>query len=123
MPEYKNYLLNDPKSSDLPSRMGTPRPCLPVICNPENPALFMENGLKFRLFFCKVPLSISFLRKIIPVPFFILCIHPNQKAVIVSDFSESGRVREAQRLDGGAYLKKLYLSTKPGTAIRTRLDK
>ncbi|MBN1106155.1 MAG: response regulator, partial [Deltaproteobacteria bacterium] len=38
----------------------------------------------------------------------ILAIHPGQKAVIASGFSESQRVRRAQELGAGAYIKKPY---------------
>ncbi len=37
----------------------------------------------------------------------ILEIHPKQKAVIVSGFSETDRVREAQKLGAGPYIKNL----------------
>jgi len=53
----------------------------------------------------------------------ILESHPNQKALIVSGFSETDRVREAQRLGAGAYVKKPYLLEKVGLAVRTELDK
>jgi PAS domain S-box-containing protein len=48
---------------------------------------------------------------------------PNQKAIIVSGFSESGRVKEAQMLCGGAFLKKPYILEKFGIAVRAELDK
>jgi two-component system cell cycle sensor histidine kinase/response regulator CckA len=38
----------------------------------------------------------------------VLRIHPGQKAIIVSGFSETDRVREAQRRGAGAYVKKPY---------------
>ena len=38
----------------------------------------------------------------------ILKIHPNQRALLVSGYSETGDVREAQRLGAGRYLKKPY---------------
>ena len=53
----------------------------------------------------------------------ILESHPNQKALIVSGFSETDRVRETQRLGAGAYVKKPYLLEKVGLAVRTELDK
>jgi DNA-binding NarL/FixJ family response regulator len=53
----------------------------------------------------------------------ILKFRPGQKAVIASGFSETGRVREAQRLGAGAYVKKPFLSDKIGPAIRFELDK
>jgi len=48
--------------------------------------------------------------------------HPGQKAIIVSGFSETGRVEEAQRLGAGAYVRKPYLMEKLGMAVRTELD-
>jgi PAS domain S-box-containing protein len=53
----------------------------------------------------------------------ILEFHPGQKAIIASGFSETGRVKETQRLGAGAYLKKPYLLEKIGLAVRTELDK
>jgi len=38
----------------------------------------------------------------------IIAMRPGQKAIIASGFSETERVREAQRLGAGAYLKKPY---------------
>jgi len=49
--------------------------------------------------------------------------NPNQKAIIVSGFSESGRVKEIQSLGVGAYLKKPYILEKFGIAVRAELDK
>jgi len=46
-----------------------------------------------------------------------------QKAVIVSGFPETDRVKEAQRLGAGAYMKKPYLLEKIGLAVRDELDK
>jgi len=53
----------------------------------------------------------------------IIRFRPGQKAVIASGFSETERVREAQRLGVGAYVKKPFLSDKIGPAIRAELDK
>lgn len=53
----------------------------------------------------------------------ILTLHPNQKAIIVSGFSETERVKEAQRLGAGAYVKKPFLMEKIGIAVRDKLDK
>jgi two-component system, cell cycle sensor histidine kinase and response regulator CckA len=53
----------------------------------------------------------------------ILQIHPKQKAIIVSGFSESERVKEAQMLGAGAYVKKPYVIENIGMAIRKELDK
>jgi CheY-like chemotaxis protein len=53
----------------------------------------------------------------------ILKLHPGQKAIIVSGFSETKRVKEAQKLGAGAYVKKPYLLEKIGLAIRAELDR
>jgi CheY-like chemotaxis protein len=51
----------------------------------------------------------------------ILKFHPKQKAIIVSGFSETKRVKEAQRLGAGAYVKKPFLLRKIGLAVRDEL--
>lgn len=51
----------------------------------------------------------------------ILKRHPWQKAVIVSGFSDNDRVRQAQRLGAGAYVKKPYTLEKIGMAIKNEL--
>ncbi len=51
----------------------------------------------------------------------ILEFHPNQKAIIVSGFSETRKVKKAQRLGAGEYVKKPYLLEKIGLAIRENL--
>jgi CheY-like chemotaxis protein len=53
----------------------------------------------------------------------ILEIHPDQKSIIASGYSESARVKEAQQLGAGTYVKKPYLLEKIGRAIRAELDK
>jgi len=53
----------------------------------------------------------------------ILAIHPGQKAVIASGFSETGRVKEAQKIGAGEYLKKPYTIEKMGTAVKNELKK
>ncbi len=53
----------------------------------------------------------------------ILEIHPAQKAIIASGYSESERVKEAQRLGAGAYVKKPYLMEKMAVAVRKELDR
>ena len=53
----------------------------------------------------------------------ILDIHPKQKAVIASGFSETNRVKRAQKLGAGTYIKKPYLLEKIGQAMRNELDK
>ena len=51
----------------------------------------------------------------------ILQPHPHQKAIIASGFTESERVKEAQKLGAGAYVKKPYLLEKVAVAIREEL--
>jgi len=53
----------------------------------------------------------------------IIEFHPGQKALIVSGFSETKRVKKAQKLGAGAYVKKPFLLEKIGLAIRAQLDK
>jgi PAS domain S-box-containing protein len=53
----------------------------------------------------------------------ILEFHPKQKALIVSGFSETKRVKEAQRLGAGAYIKKPFLLEKIGLAVREELGR
>lgn len=52
----------------------------------------------------------------------ILEIHPGQKAVIASGYSETERVREAQRLGAGPYIKKPLLLGKIGPAVKAELE-
>ncbi|MEW6669055.1 MAG: ATP-binding protein [Thermodesulfobacteriota bacterium] len=52
----------------------------------------------------------------------IVEIRPAQKAILVSGFSETDRVREAQRLGAGEYVKKPYLMEKIAAAVRKALD-
>ncbi|MFH0995670.1 MAG: PAS domain S-box protein [Pseudomonadota bacterium] len=49
--------------------------------------------------------------------------HPNQKAIIVSGYSETDRVKKAQELGAGAYVRKPYVMEKIGLAIRKQLDR
>ena len=51
----------------------------------------------------------------------ILEIHPHQRAIIVSGFSETKRVSQAQALGAGAYVKKPYVLEKLGLAARKEL--
>lgn len=44
----------------------------------------------------------------------ILEISPSQNAVIVSGFSETARVKKAQKLGAGPYVRKLYLKDRHG---------
>lgn len=53
----------------------------------------------------------------------ILNVHPKQKAIIASGFSETDRVKEAQRLGAGAYIKKPYSMEKLLRTVRNELEK
>ncbi len=53
----------------------------------------------------------------------ILEIRPQQRAIIVSGFSESDRVRAAKDLGAGAYVRKPYIKEKLGLAVRKELDR
>jgi two-component system cell cycle sensor histidine kinase/response regulator CckA len=53
----------------------------------------------------------------------IAAIKPGQKTIIASGYSESERVKEAQRMGAGAYLKKPYLLEKLGRAVKTELTR
>jgi PAS domain S-box-containing protein len=53
----------------------------------------------------------------------VLSMRPGQKVIVASGFSETERVREAQRLGAGAYVKKPYLMKNIGPAVRRELDK
>jgi CheY-like chemotaxis protein len=53
-----------------------------------------------------------------------ICKHcKNQRAIIASGYSETDRVREAQRLGAGTYVKKPYTLEKIGMAVRSELDR
>lgn len=53
----------------------------------------------------------------------IIQIHPGQKAIIVSGFSENEKVAEVQRLGSGMFINKPYTLKDIGTAVRSELDK
>jgi CheY-like chemotaxis protein len=53
----------------------------------------------------------------------ILKFKPEQKAIITSGFSETERIKEAQKLGAGAYIKKPYVMETIGVAIREELDR
>ena len=53
----------------------------------------------------------------------IIEMHPVQKAIIVSGFSETDRVREAQALGAGTYVRKPYTLERIGLAVRKELDR
>jgi two-component system, cell cycle sensor histidine kinase and response regulator CckA len=50
-------------------------------------------------------------------------INPGQKAVIVSGFSETDQVRNAQEMGAGAFVRKPYVLEKIGLAVRNELDR
>ena len=50
-------------------------------------------------------------------------IHPNQKAVIISGFTETDDVKEAQKLGAGQYVKKPTTLEKIGLAVKKELEK
>ena len=53
----------------------------------------------------------------------ILETHPRQRAIIASGFSETERVREAQRLGAGIFIQKPYTMEKLSHALRAELEK
>ncbi len=53
----------------------------------------------------------------------MLEVNPNQKAIIISGFSETSRVIEAQRLGAGAYVRKPVNMKTLAAALRAELDK
>jgi CheY-like chemotaxis protein len=53
----------------------------------------------------------------------ILKLYPGQKIIIVSGFSETESVLEAQRLGAGMYVKKPYSLEKIGMAVKSELQK
>lgn len=52
----------------------------------------------------------------------IIKLHPTQRALIASGFSETDRVKEAIALGAGPYIKKPYTWIKLGQAVKTALD-
>lgn len=52
----------------------------------------------------------------------MLAIRPDQRAIIASGYSENHRVREAQRLGAGTYVRKPYMLENIGLAVRRELD-
>ena len=53
----------------------------------------------------------------------ILEIHPGQKAIIASGFSETDRVKGAQCLGAKAYIRKPFLLEKIGITFKKELEK
>jgi len=50
-------------------------------------------------------------------------INPRQKAIIVSGFSETDRVRKIQEMGAGEFVRKPYTMEKIGLGIRKELDR
>ena len=53
----------------------------------------------------------------------IISVRPNQKAIIASGFSETNRVKKAQQLGAGTYVRKPYTIEKIGMAVKAELEK
>ena len=53
----------------------------------------------------------------------VLELHPGQKAIIASGFSETDRAKELQSLGAGAYIRKPFLLEKIGLAVKEELEK
>ena len=53
----------------------------------------------------------------------ILESYPEQRAIIVSGYSKTDRVKEAQILGAGQYVKKPYTFEKIGLAVKTELER
>jgi two-component system, cell cycle sensor histidine kinase and response regulator CckA len=53
----------------------------------------------------------------------ICAINPRQKAIIVSGFSETDRVRKTLAMGAGAYVRKPYTLEKLGLAVRKEMDR
>ena len=53
----------------------------------------------------------------------IVELHPGQKAIIASGFSETDRVKEVQSLGAAAYIRKPFLLEKIGVAVKRELEK
>jgi len=53
----------------------------------------------------------------------IIKVKPQQKTIIVSGYSETDRIKQAQKLGAGAYIRKPYTIEKIGIAIKAELEK
>ena len=53
----------------------------------------------------------------------ILQLHPNQKAIIASGYSENEEVKEAQKMGAGEYIKKPYTIENLGSAVKNELKR
>jgi DNA-binding NarL/FixJ family response regulator len=52
----------------------------------------------------------------------IIKIDPNQKAIIISGFTETDDVKKAQKLGAGKYIKKPVTLEKIGLAVKEELE-
>jgi len=52
----------------------------------------------------------------------IVQLNPDQKAIIASGYSETERVKEAQKLGARGYVKKPYTLEEIGLSVRNGLD-
>lgn len=53
----------------------------------------------------------------------IVQMNPQQKTIIVSGFSETERVKNAQEMGAGAFLRKPYILEKIGLAVKNELER
>jgi DNA-binding NtrC family response regulator len=53
----------------------------------------------------------------------IVELHPGQKAIIASGYSETDRVKEAQKLGAGQYVQKPYTLEKIGLTVKAEIEK
>ncbi|NOX24513.1 MAG: response regulator, partial [Deltaproteobacteria bacterium] len=52
----------------------------------------------------------------------IIALHPGQKAVIATGFSETDEVRKTQKMGAGAFIKKPYTLNQLGKAVKIELE-
>jgi two-component system cell cycle sensor histidine kinase/response regulator CckA len=53
----------------------------------------------------------------------IIEMNPKQKTIIVSGFSETDRIKNAQEMGAGAFIRKPYILEKIGLAVKKELDR
>jgi DNA-binding NtrC family response regulator len=53
----------------------------------------------------------------------ILEVRPHQRAILISGYADSDRVRQAQQLGAGAFIKKPYTMESIASAIKNELEK
>lgn len=89
-----------------------------------------ENGHRAAEFMAGQPVDILVLDMIMEPGFDgldtyreIVKVRPGQKAIVVSGYSETGRIREMMRLGAGGFLKKPYRVDDLAMAIRKELDR